>query len=182
LSSISCAAVRSCTAVGEYAPGYPYASDGIVMRESGREWIVSQAPEPSSQPVGNESFNAIVCISHGCEASGSYAVPVQPSLALFLAESSKISKTVKAPGVTDVSVRSLSCASFGACSAVGYGEVWVESKGRWAASPAPLPSNGGGGPAMLAAISCSSATTCTAVGDYEEPVTEIANPLVETTR
>ena len=178
LSSISCPAAGSCTAVGTFTPGGVYVSVGLLLKQAGRKWILSEAPKPSA-PVGYESLDVIVCTARGCYASGSYDEPRRAAFSFFLAESSGKWKLTRAPGNTDASVRSLSCTSTGACAAVGYGEVWTESEGKWRSATARQPSNGSGEPARLVSVGCGSATVCTAVGGYSEPVTEIANALTE---
>ena len=76
-----------------------------------------------------------------------------------------------------VNLRSVSCASAGNCSAVGYyndssghrhGLLLTETAGMWTRGLEPgLPANAGANPdAGLSSVSCASAGNCSAVGSY----------------
>lgn len=95
-------------------------------------------------------------------------------------------QAVPAPSNSTGELLGASCPTAGVCMAVGFSsvkgtgaqstlaELW--SGGHWAIEPTPSP--GGSGPNQLTAVSCLSATDCTAFGLYSSP-TAYENTLVE---
>jgi hypothetical protein len=126
LTSVSCTSPDACTAAGYTETA---TNDETMIEEwNGSTWSLSSSPNPAS----NE---------------GSY-------------------------------LSSVSCTSSDACTAAGYYytaslieqtlvEQWNGSS--WTIVPSP---NAGTADNMLTAVSCSSASTCVAVGDYEDGATE----------
>ena len=84
-----------------------------------------------------------------------------------------VTRLAHPPGATSSALTGVSCTSARACTAVGFDYVPATGGGplaerwngsRWALEVTPDPGNGG---VPLAAVSCGSATSCTAVGYYD---------------
>ena len=84
-----------------------------------------------------------------------------------------VSRLAHPPGATSGALTAVSCTSARACTAVGFDYVPATGGGplaerwngsRWALEVTPNPGQGG---VPLAAVSCGSATSCTAVGYYD---------------
>lgn len=84
--------------------------------------------------------------------------------------------TGSTPAVSFVAMVSVTCPSYGSCVAAGMSEVpggvlpviAIESKGQWGAQvTAPLPANAQADSGLLTSVSCSSASSCVAVGSYQ---------------
>jgi hypothetical protein len=84
-----------------------------------------------------------------------------------------VTRLVHPPGATSGALTAVSCTSARACTAVGFDYVPATGGGplaerwngsRWALQVTPNPGPGG---IPLAAVSCGSATSCTAVGYYD---------------
>ena len=83
------------------------------------------------------------------------------------------------PGATAVQFDSIACPSKGTCVVVGsyndaksyrQGIIETLSDGKWRETKAPFPVKTSGNPAaLLAAVSCASATYCVAVGEFGVP-------------
>ncbi len=144
-----------------------------------------EATLPGSTGVNpNVEIPSVSCPSAGdCSAVGNYWDGSNHYQGLLLSQSGGTwSAGIKAPLPGDagsdpgVHLPSVSCASAGECSAVGYyvdssghqqGLLLSESGGAWSAVEAPLPSGAGSSPDVsLTSVSCASAGNCSAVGDY----------------
>ena len=84
-----------------------------------------------------------------------------------------VTRLAHPPGAMDSALTGVSCTSARACTAVGFDYVAATGGGplaerwngsRWALEVTPNPGQGG---VPLAAVSCGSATSCTAVGYYD---------------
>ena len=168
LLGVSCPSATACTAVGGYAPR----SGAIVMlaeRWNGAKWVVQSTPNPpgskNSALYGVSCSSARACTGVGQDSKGT------------LAERWNGTKWVVQPtpnpsGAKDIMLMAVSCPSAKACTAVGsYGkgaggstlaERWNGK--RWAIQPTPNPVTGTDGSELLG-VSCSSATSCTSVGE-----------------
>ena len=131
-------------------------------------------------------FSSVSCASAGnCTAVGSYYDSSGQYPGLVLSESGGTWSTgIEAPlpaSATGMSfLRSVSCASAGNCTAVGYyidsslqgqGLLLSQSGGTWSTgTEAPLPANANttSQNADVYSVSCASAGNCTAVGQYKD--------------
>jgi hypothetical protein len=181
LVSVSCASSTSCTAVG----GYHTLTEGIerverilpwVERWDGNRWFRQSVPLPRGERIS--PLASVSCASNTiCTAVGG------PEWGTPFAEhwgGGRWSlRTFSVPtGSRGINVRGVSCTSRSACTAVGdeappftdgelesepLAERWDGS--HWSTQIVPLP-----GEASfivgLSAVSCASATSCTAVGHY----------------
>jgi hypothetical protein len=168
LSGISCTSPTFCTAVG-WDDG-PSVGGTLVETWNGSTWAVRPTPNPAGST--GSALTAVSCASAtACSAVGNYTT--SGSYFLSLAEywngsTWKIQPTPNATG-TDTYLTGVSCPAAGACTASGYTGggastlVEVLNAGTWTvvATPNPGPND------ELLAMSCSSATACTAVGQYD---------------
>jgi hypothetical protein len=187
LESVSCPSVGNCSAVGTYNDSSGN-EQGLLLDESSGIW--SQGVEallPFDTDEDYVSLSSVSCASAGnCSAVGTYNDSSGYVHGLLLSESSGTwSQGVEAPlppnagADLGVALSSVSCASAGNCSAVGYyydstyhrqGLLLKESSGIWSRGvKAPLPSSARTDPGVaLSSISCSSAGNCSAVGTYND--------------
>jgi len=145
---------------------------------AGSTWKVQPTPNLAGAQI-NE-FSAVSCSSAtACTAAGSHAASLS-SPGFTLAErwngkSWRIQATVLPKGAASSTFTGVSCASATACTAVGaaivkatkrgvnLAETWNGTTWRVQAIPTPKGSTG----SSLFAVSCTSPSACTAVGDYD---------------
>lgn len=178
LSAVSCDSAASCTAVGNYQNG---AGNYYTLAEhwNGSGWAIQATPTPPG--VAFVNLNAVWCASAAsCVAVGYYAVGVTSGAGAALVERWNGSSWAIAPAPANppgsyVSIlRALSCTSAASCTAVGASYATTSPTVRtlaerwdgnsWTIQPTPMPP--GSASAGLGGVSCTSATSCTAVGGY----------------
>jgi hypothetical protein len=186
LGSVSCVSAGYCSAIGDGLFGHHEPHDGLLLSETAGAWATHVA-----SPAGSVwDLDSVSCGSPGdCSAVGSFIDDSSHSQGLLLSESGG----VWAPGVEaplpanaggaffsdGVGPSSVSCASAGNCSAVGYfvdtsnhaqGLLLSETGGVWAPGvEATLPANASTSPNVgLGSVSCTSAGNCSAVGAYDD--------------
>jgi hypothetical protein len=174
LTAVSCDS--TCIAVGLTTINgvtYPVGAIGIA-RIWTWAWIM---PTPNPGPPG-DVLNGVSCTSPtACTAVGYYlnSTPTQIPMALRLTNGTWIFQAIPIPGGSLGSMlNGVSCTSATTCTAVGYyinssgtqvalTETW--SGGGWSMTPAAaIPA--GTTVSILNGVSCTSASTCTAVGYY----------------
>lgn len=168
-SSVSCATATNCMAVGSSA--IPGSADRATLAEQwdGSSWTI----EPTPDPQADDSLDAVSCpAATACIAVGSAS---GNALAEEWDGNSWTLQTVPIPsGGTGGSLAGLSCASTSDCTAVGsytsssgtamtLAEHWDGT--TWSIEPTPNPAHSTG--SYLSSVSCTTATTCTAVGHYQ---------------
>jgi hypothetical protein len=175
LLGVSCAAAKSCVAVG----GDFTNSGGAALAESwnGSRWTLSRPPEPKGSVVGE--LNTVSCTSAAhCIAVGSSSTN---TAGFALADAwngggwTRMPVTVPANGKEDADLTGVSCPSAKSCVAVGTGttglkgglvsfaEVWNGT--TWAAGRISWPK--GVSNSFLYGVSCASAKSCLAVGNLD---------------
>src|SRR5215467_5538734 len=177
LAGLSCPSSSSCTAVGNFTRGSGVA---VTLAEhwDGRRWGIQATPNPSA---GGGFLAGVAC------ASASACTAVGNSNSGTLAEHWngtrwRIQATPNPSGAEFSFLSAVSCASSSACSAVGgYGnssgtlvtlaERWDGT--RWRIQATPNPS--GAQFSFLNAVSCTSASACTAAGGYGNSTGEIVS-------
>jgi hypothetical protein len=144
---------------------------------AGSTWKVEPTPNPAGATI-NE-FSAVSCTSgRACTAVGSHAASLSsPSFALaerWNGTSWRLQRPILPQDAASTTFTGVSCASATACTAVGsafdkttrlsvnLAEAWNGTSWRVQAIPTPKGSTG----SSLFAVSCTSASACTAVGDY----------------
>ena len=196
LSSVSCAAPGDCSAVGFYTDSSG-SQMGLLLTETSGTWATGvEAALPANAESGSDQpgawLSSVSCAAPGdCSAVGSYINEAQDSYSsqgLLLTETSGTWQTgIQAPlpanaeTTPGVELSSVSCASAGDCSAVGYyvdssasepGLLLTETSGTWQTGiQAPLPANADTTQGVdLSSVSCASAGDCSAVGSYNDSV------------
>jgi hypothetical protein len=175
LAGVSCTSASACTAVG-----YSNTSSGISVtlaeRWNGAAWVIQKTPGPSG--VIGRGLAAVSCTSaSACIAVGNYEIKghIQMTLAeVWNGTAWAVQTTPNPSGAEPGYLDAISCTSASACTAVGYyvnsagatvtlAEVWNGT--AWAVQTTPNPSAAVSG-SQLSAVSCTSASACTAVGAY----------------
>ena len=171
LNGVSCASAASCTAVGYYFNGTRQQT--LAEAWNGTSWSVEATPDTSSSQ-NNELFGVSCTSPVSCTAVGRYN---NGSAFQTLAENwNGTSWSIKAspntsPSRTNV-LDGVSCTSANSCRAVGFYyngtvdqtliEAWNGTNWSVIASANTLASQGN----ALLSVSCTSATSCAATGDY----------------
>jgi hypothetical protein len=178
LSSVACTSFRACTAVGyvERLVG----KRPVIARWNGRTWS-TQRPDPRSRIVPSDvsCASATMCVTVG--ALNQCASEVCISSAEIQRWNGRRWSLQRIPlprSAVDVSLSDVSCSSATACAAVGSWDSGQSCRGRcpngplierwngakWLSLPPPqhTPEIGD-----IGAVSCPSATACTALGSRE---------------
>jgi hypothetical protein len=192
MASVSCASVGNCTAVGVYTDSSGNAQ-GLLLTQTAGTWASGvEAPLPANAGAYQQGVYLydVSCAAAGnCTAVGYYTDSAGHSQGLLLTQTSGTWATgVEAPlpanaGPSPVyspmSLTSVSCASAGNCTAVGYytdsaghsqGLLLTQTSGTWATGvEMALPADAGPrANAGAGAVSCVSAGNCTATGGYTD--------------
>jgi hypothetical protein len=176
LYGVSCTAGSACVAVGGYIDGN--GSHPLIERWDGSSWTTESISD-SGAAAG--SLQAVSCTSStACVAVGSTAgVDARFTAAILVARWDGASWQLQSISNPDGRLDGVSCAAANACLAVGtaptssYGDQPIAERwdgSTWTVESPPLLS--GGTSASLDAVSCASATTCTAVGSDGTPFVE----------
>jgi hypothetical protein len=159
LSGVSCASAHYCVAVGAWEQDSPPCNCVLAAAWNGSTW--TQLPTPST----GTSMSGVSCPAVGkCVGLGG-------DVALEWSAGTPAPLTVAQPGTTSLSA--ISCSRPTTCLAVGsYGtidnahltlaEQWTGGS-TWLARRTPSPDDAFSG---LSGVSCTSATSCVAVGDF----------------
>ena len=164
LLGVSCPSAVACTAVGGYAPRHG-AIVTLAERWNGRKWVVQPMPRVKVGALyGVSCSSARACIAVGYGPRGTLAER-------WNSRRWVVQPTPNPSGSKDGVLVGVSCSSATACTAVGnsnatgskfdtVAERWNGTK--WVLQSTPNPVTNG---SELLGVSCSSATSCTAVGD-----------------
>jgi hypothetical protein len=181
---VSCASLTSCSIVGSYdLDARTHPSGGVAPfaeQWSGRSWTMQPFPSPTGDDYVNA--DAVDCTSsRACIAVGS-AWSSRTMLGAVLAERWNGSGwTIRNPPMPSASIdgdlSGVSCTSANDCTAVGY---YIKARSRtawpladrwdgtqWHIERTPVPTGAGDGKfedTQLSAVSCSSRSSCLAVG------------------
>ena len=169
LTSVSCASQITCTAVG---------SDNLVVSWNGKRWSIQPTPKPSR--MGSISLTGVSCASKtSCIAVGSIGSGGMqsggPLVEGWNGTRWSIQRAPNPAGATYITLIGVSCATATACTAVGSynnragrGRALVErwNGTKWSIQPTPNPASATD--SRLAAVSCPSATACTALGSSQD--------------
>ncbi len=191
VNAVSCASAGNCIVAG----GYTDSSDlgqGFVASQVNGIWGTAEEVLAGNGPLehGSAIISAVSCASAGnCSAGGSaFNIPGSAgAVEAFVVKevNGTWGKAIEVPGTAtlntggNASVRTVSCASAGNCSAggdyvdrSGHRQAFVvtQTNGAWGkASEVPGTAflNQGGG-AIVSAVSCASAGNCSAGGQYAD--------------
>ena len=187
LQDVSCASAGNCTAVGHYQDS-SLNNHGLLLTETSGTWAAGVWASLPANAGTNPGVGVqdVSCASAGnCTAVGSYVADLGRAAGgggLLLTETSgtwaagvEASLPANANNTT-AGLGSVSCASAGNCTAVGYyedssghqqGLLLSETSGTWATGvEASLPANAGTNPDAYLVVSCASVGSCAAVGRY----------------
>jgi hypothetical protein len=181
VSSVSCASLGNCAAVGDYRDGGRH-QQGFVVSEKNGSWGTAQEVAGSLNDGGGATVTSVSCASAGnCSAGGQYDDGSGSQQAFVISEvngtwasAQEVAGSMNDVG-GDASVTSVSCAPAGNCSAGGQLEtggaaaafVVSEKNGAWGQAIYVPGLNAVARFAYLNSVSCSSAGNCAAGGDYE---------------
>lgn len=202
--SVSCSALGSCVAAGQYRDS-SVNGQAMVVASSGGTWSPGDEITPPANAMTNPyaELRAIACPGLGvCVAAGSYSTESEGSPrdeAMVVGESNgtwgQASEVTLPPDSATESSPLLSgvaCATPGSCFAVGsYRDssssleamAVSDSGGTWSkALRISLPANAASDPhgwAMLTSVACPAAESCVAVGYYEDNVGDTRAMIVD---
>jgi hypothetical protein len=165
---VSCASTTSCIAVGYYYKGSEYKA--LAESWNGTAWSLQSVPNP---PEGSatEAMLSVHCASTtSCVAVGKAAN--KPVAQTWNGATWTSAMAPSPAGANYAGLEGITCTSTTACRAVGYSrengkqnralaESWNGS--TWTIQATPNP---GEGEVNLRSISCTSTSSCTAVGSY----------------
>jgi hypothetical protein len=178
LYDVACAAANACSAVGYFSTG---TGSPVTLAEewNGTSWSVSSTPNEAG--AATDVLEGVSCVSAtACTAVGAFSN--SDGTPFTLAEAWNGTRwtrqyTPNPIGAAGSVLYDVSCTATTACTAVGYyisiagayvtlAEAWNGT--RWSRQSAPNPPAAEA--SLLANVSCTSATACTAVGYYENSV------------
>ena len=179
LNGVSCTSATACTAVGGYEnssdPSFPDTT--LAERWNGRSWKIQATPNPgpeSNYLYGTSCTSAIACTAVGDQQLNSGELVTLAERWNGTSWTTQATNNPPTPGTSILS--GVSCASATACTAVGwYAESNAEPTGpfaeawngaTWTVQTTPSPAGTDWSP--LNAVSCTSATACTAVGEEQD--------------
>jgi hypothetical protein len=177
LLGVSCTSASSCTAVGEYYTS-PY-DQTLIEQLSGTTWsIVTSADTSAAQSndlAGVSCMSATACTAVGDYYTGSYDQTLIEQL------SGTTWSVVSSPNTSASQSNQLlgiSCTSASACTAAGqsytgtYDQTLIEQLSGTTWSLASSPDTSTTQTNEVPGVSCTSASVCTAVGEYENTVSQ----------
>jgi PASTA domain-containing protein/List-Bact-rpt repeat protein len=204
LTSVSCPSAGTCSTVGTYlvsTGSNSLASQGLLVTETSGRWTsgADAALPPNADPNRNAVLSSVSCPSSGnCSAVGTYEDSSGNGHGLFVTETAgrwttgaeaALPSNAAAPD-GDAVLSSVSCASQGNCSAVGYyfdnsndlqGLLLTETAGGWATGvEAALPANAATTfqAVALTSVSCPAPGNCTTVGSYFDNTSDVQGLLL----
>lgn len=184
LESVSCASAASCTAVGSYHSDSPDWGSALLITGSGTSWTTTPAPLPPHQvPPGSTPDTYLTSVScattTACTATGGfidntgfYGGLIDTGSGAFWTPTRAPLPAGATPESSNVVLHSVACPTATACTVTGQypfesGLLDTGSGTSWTPTKAPLPAdyiNGNG--VYFNSVSCTSATACTAAGEY----------------
>jgi hypothetical protein len=187
LFGVSCNSGRACMAVGEYTTGGG-GTRTLAEDWNGRAWAIVATPSPAPGG-GTSALSKVSCATpRRCLAVGDYqdhAGAYRPLAEAWNGRSWSVQATPNPAGASDSYLDDVSCVSPTACTAVGYysspvaaahgfAESW--NGASWTVQTTAEPSRASY--TLFNGVSCTSATSCAAVGDFGKNVHR-PHPLAE---
>ena len=181
LHGVSCPSSTSCTAVGHYKNS---SGKNVTLAEhwNGTEWTIQTTPNPSGkeeaflEDVSCSSSTACIAVGLSQDSGNSQGAALSErwngtEWSIQAMPNPEAEHPLEETVVTEI--RGMSCSSSTACTAVGWfhesakgyktlAERWNGTE--WSVQTTPNPSEAKD--PWLGAVSCTSSTACTAVGDY----------------
>ena len=186
VDEVSCGSAGNCVAAGYYSHGQIGRRGFVAVEQNGRWGIAIEVPGLAAlDKDGYSDVTSVSCASAGNCAAGGYYTFHGGDQGSFVASerNGRWATAIQVPGLgalnmgQDAGVSEVSCASAGNCTAVGgyadrhdhgRGFVAAERNGRWGTAievPGPAALNKARN-AGLGEVSCASAGSCAAGGDY----------------
>ena len=174
LSSVSCASTSFCMAAGNYVNSSSHLQT-LVERWNGTAW--SQSGSPNTSTTQNNFLFGVSCVSTAfCAATGNYVNSGGHPQTLTEMWSGTAWSTATSPNTSSTQANVLndvSCASASFCTAVGYyvnaggtSQTLIEKWNGTAWSKVTSPNSSSTQANVLNGVSCTSASSCGAVGYY----------------
>jgi hypothetical protein len=189
LRSVSCVSADDC-AVGGYYQDNSGHSQGLLLTETSGSWTPAKATLPAGTATDPGGYvQSVSCTAAGyCSAVGGYTDTAGSFQGVLLTQTADTwgpgRKAVLPAGAAanpEVSLDSVSCFSSGNCGVVGefndgsgtQGLLLSENSGNWGTgAKASLPGNAGSDPQVATGgVSCTSVSSCTAIGRYTDKLT-----------
>jgi hypothetical protein len=185
LLDVSCPAVGSCVAVGEYSSAS--GQDGLIETLSGGSWTASTAPDAAASQtvrllsIACPTTTSCVAVGDYEDTSGNWHGLIETlASGAWLASTMPASGLSPGPGTGPSAGQALdfvSCPGVGSCAAAGLytdsardrrGLLAVLADGTWTAQAAPTGGlNAATDPFMIfGSLSCPATGSCIAVGQY----------------
>gem|GEM_PF-791275 len=173
LFGVDCISPSACVAVGEYADEAGH-RQGLVLNGTGGAWTLGRAPEPAK--TDEWSLRSIACLSGtGCMAIGDHLdnwATRRVIVANWSGATWAVDSSAEPSGASSGELRDVFCFASASCVAVGKATVSGAAgpfsatgyPGDWTIASTPKPA--GASATELVDVHCSSATGCTAVGNY----------------
>jgi len=183
INAMACTSTQSCVAVGDDG-----GNGTIIVTLRAGKWSTAMAPLPPRAPAGSqESLASVSCTASRCVAIGNWGTPAEVGNGeapdgVVLVETAGHWSASDIPYTSEtvgIDLYTVSCPATGNCVAGGdyltasgnEGAAMLEvSDGKWKVVKLPLPGETPPIQASVVAMSCSSASSCTAVGSYEDVV------------
>lgn len=184
VSSVSCASAGNCVAVGNYGDGHGHLQGFVAAEKNGIWGTAAEMPGLGALNIGRVAGLLVSCGAAGsCLAGGEYDDRQGFSGFVAVERSGVWGKAIEVPGLAVLNkgreggVFSVSCAAAGYCVAGGdyagrdgggQGFVAAERSGVWrkAIEVPGLGRLNKSGAASVDAVSCGSAGSCVAGGNY----------------
>ncbi len=188
LSSVSCTSATACMAVGSYEDS---AGDTVTLAEhwDGTSWAIVATPSPAGSQ--HSVLSSVSCTAPtACTAVGTNYTSQGGTTQTVLVErwdgTSWTIQSTPTPAVDDPTLLGVSCTSATACMAVGFYVINTQKESgigqtlaerwdgtSWTVQTTPNQGVSVGGTfypqsTTLVDVSCTSATACTAVGNYAD--------------
>ena len=184
LGSAACPSASSCVVPGEYSDSSGF-EHGLVLTGSGTSWTATEVLLPANADDAVISLASVACPSaSSCVAAGSYTDPSGNGQMLLVTGSgtswtaTEVPLPANAAPEPDFNLASVACPSASSCVAAdsytdssgGQQGLLVTGSGTsWTAAEASLPANAAASPDVnLNSVACPSASSCVAVGDYND--------------
>ena len=173
LNGVSCTSTTNCVAVGYYDNGSVAAM--LAEHWNGTAWSLDTVPTPPGS-LGDDLGSVSCTSSSFCVALGTFDAGAGPmAIAVHWNGSAWSLVSIPHPSVLDNGLNDIACLSTTDCTAVGTYNTGATSEtyvARWdgtAWSIVPSPNVGPPGTSNgLRSVSCTSATTCMAVGVVDD--------------
>jgi hypothetical protein len=176
LGSISCVSATACKAVGSYTDSTTFSSRALAENLS-TTWTLAAVPVPSGTTYSFLSH--VSCSAAGaCTAVGGRSGSTYGPLVVRSSGAGGAAWSLQTtPSTTYNTFNSVSCFSASGCTAIdGYQSDSWSGGTTWGTTLSPFAPSSTGGFPYMADITCTAATSCTAVGSSNHWV---ATPLAE---